>query len=568
MSTQFRRNLRHFLLALLIIPILHLIGALLLTIRAGEPDLLFGAINRLRIEAILLSGLLRAVITGRHPTIAERLTSPYPLEFLISVLVCWFSAALGLFTLWRLFTKLRPRILYRLAISILATLLFLWLITAREPIAPYAHITIDATAKTSWTFSPSFSQGGEIEMMTAGFFEGGVEKLAALHPQFIRIDHLFDYYDVLQPVSGSDGQFTYQWSELDRIVDAIIATGAQPFICLSYLPSELAPNTAYGAPSDWQTWEELIYQTVYHFNIERKLDIRYWEVWNEPNLPAFWSGSLDDYLRLYEITTRAAKRADPSIKIGGPATSSLDRSLSLGAAFYEQNWITELARFTQQRQLPLDFVSWHYYDPDPQNFVWNVQQHVDWLREAGFTDETMPALMLTEWNSAGGFTPNYDTAVNAAFAIAILASLEQTPLSQHFLFEPMDGSKKPEGRWGMLYADASAKPTYRAFLFASQLNGMRLQVTSDHPNVGVLAVQDEAIKLLLWNTGDNSIIVTIWLQGISPNQTIRVNYLDFIPTLMVDPSYETQSNQNGIAVLPSSISPHSVISISVSVDSP
>src|SRR6185369_2260407 len=99
-----------------------------------------------------------------------------------------------------------------------------------------------------------------------------------LHPQFIRIDHIFDYYHVYQ--RDAAGNVTYDFSELDRVIDGIVAVNAKPFICLSYMPAALASNGPYSPPTDWDAWESLVYQTVFHLNVERKLRIQYWEIWN------------------------------------------------------------------------------------------------------------------------------------------------------------------------------------------------------------------------------------------------------------------------------------------------
>ena len=47
-------------------------------------------------------------------------------------------------------------------------------------------------------------------------------------------------------------------------------------------------------------------------------DIRYWEIWNEPdNRPAMWTGDDEDYFRLYATTARAIKQRWPAPEGGG-----------------------------------------------------------------------------------------------------------------------------------------------------------------------------------------------------------------------------------------------------------
>ena len=45
-------------------------------------------------------------------------------------------------------------------------------------------------------------------------------------------------------------------------------------------------------------------------------EVRTWffEVWNEPNLKAFWTGSQEDYFKLYRYTVQALKASTPGCK--------------------------------------------------------------------------------------------------------------------------------------------------------------------------------------------------------------------------------------------------------------
>ena len=54
----------------------------------------------------------------------------------------------------------------------------------------------------------------------------------------------------------------------------------------------------------------------------------FFEVWNEPNLKAFWTGRQKDYFKLYRYTVTAIKSVDESLKVGGPATA--DNQLDSG----------------------------------------------------------------------------------------------------------------------------------------------------------------------------------------------------------------------------------------------
>ena len=47
-----------------------------------------------------------------------------------------------------------------------------------------------------------------------------------------------------------------------------------------------------------------------------------WEVWNEPDI-GYWSGSFEEYCKLYDYAVDAVKRACPDCTVGGPHTPDL-----------------------------------------------------------------------------------------------------------------------------------------------------------------------------------------------------------------------------------------------------
>ncbi len=67
-----------------------------------------------------------------------------------------------------------------------------------------------------------------------------------------------------------------------------------------------------------------MYEWVKH-NIERygrqEVESWLWQVWNEPDI-AYWSGTFDEYCKLYDFAADGLKRACPDCTIGGPHTTS------------------------------------------------------------------------------------------------------------------------------------------------------------------------------------------------------------------------------------------------------
>ena len=88
-------------------------------------------------------------------------------------------------------------------------------------------------------------------------------------------------------------------------------------------------------PPNMADWEAFVFHTVDHF----KERVKYWEIWNEPNIQDRWNGSIEDYFQLQKAAFLAARRADPRSKLlmgsfsGAPAYH-LDALLRLGAGDY------------------------------------------------------------------------------------------------------------------------------------------------------------------------------------------------------------------------------------------
>ncbi|HEX5170042.1 MAG TPA: beta-xylosidase, partial [Cyclobacteriaceae bacterium] len=69
---------------------------------------------------------------------------------------------------------------------------------------------------------------------------------------------------------------------------------------------------------------ELVYEWVKH-SVERygkeEVITWLWEVWNEPDIP-YWSGTFEEYCKLYDYAADGLKRACAECTIGGPHTTS------------------------------------------------------------------------------------------------------------------------------------------------------------------------------------------------------------------------------------------------------
>jgi xylan 1,4-beta-xylosidase len=307
----------------------------------------------------------------------------------------------------------------------------------------------------------------------------------------------------------------YSFFNVDQIFDFLVSIGMKPFVELSFMPTALQSGGGivffYKAnvtpPRDYAKWADLVARLVTHWVDRYGIDeVRSWyfEVWNEPNLDAFWKGSQADYFKLYQYTANAVKSVDAQFRVGGPATA-------------DDAWVPEFLGFCEANKLPVEFVSTHHYPTDalgkpgddtetqlsdaPRDVL---IQRVRKMR-AAVGDRK---LCYTEWcSSSNPFFDLHDQPYAAAFLLKNMLDVADLVHCYSWwtfsdIFEENYFSSVPfHGSFGLQTIHGIAKPTYRAMQLLHSLGNERLQVDGSHPTVDAWAVRSNAthIDLLLGN---------------------------------------------------------------------
>ena len=320
--------------------------------------------------------------------------------------------------------------------------------------------------------------------------------------------------DEMFTLTCQNEQFLYSFFNADRIIDFLLSIGMRPFIELSFMPETLASgNTTVFSyrgnvtpPGDYDQWGTLIEKIAGHW-VDRygAEEVRRWffEVWNEPNLKAFWTGTQDEYFKLYRRTVEAIKAVDPALKVGGPATA-------------DNAWIQEFLDFRTTNSVPVDFVSTHHYPTDafglPGADTITQLEHAprDIMRAqvAKSRDEArgLP-LYYTEWNiSSNPRDSLHDEPFAAAFITRIV--MEARDLAQGYSYwtfsdifsENYFPSIPFHGGFGILNLHGIAKPSYRAFQLLHSLGTEFMEIHGAHETVDAWAVRKgESLAIVLTN---------------------------------------------------------------------
>ncbi|MFH1499447.1 MAG: hypothetical protein ABII82_16680, partial [Verrucomicrobiota bacterium] len=280
---------------------------------------------------------------------------------------------------------------------------------------------------------------------------------------------------VVQGGEDADGGPRLNFQNVDKIYDFFVAEGMTPFVELGFMPSKLSSGAQtifdYRAnvtpPADWSQWARLVRRFTEHlvvrYGIEQVLGWHF-EVWNEPDLiGAFWTGTQEDYFRLYAEGARAVKSVDPRLRVGGPATS-------------KTAWVPAMLDYCAANDVPVDFVSTHHYgvdadlvigEPDgpmyyrgPSAMARDVARVRAEIAASAFPDA---GLHFTEWNVSPAHEDVFgkDTAFTAAFALQSIKEVSGLADSYMWwtlsdIFEESGAGRGPfSGKYGLLNLHAS-----------------------------------------------------------------------------------------------------------------
>ncbi len=391
-----------------------------------------------------------------------------------------------------------------------------------------ANLTVDVSKVLGPLPRPwaNYAQGGEDHNWR---LKPLVSQLKPLRPEYIRLDHVYDFFDM---VSGTQGNLQFDFTKFDLLLDDIESVGAKPYIALSYMPPQLTKdNSLVGEPIRYEDWQEMVRQLVKHVSGTRGINNVYYEVWNEPDLFGKWHyGGQKNYLTLYAAAARGAAAANvpTSYKIGGPAITALYK-----------NWIQSLASYTQENNIRLDFISWHRYSRDLNQYRQDSTDVRAWLSATPNIQQNAE-FHITEWGHDSEVEPGYDNSYGAAHTAAAAIDMIGV-IERAFVFEIQDG-KGPEaywGRWGLFThesAGAKPKPRFKALQMLNKLGDQRVELYGKGTFVKAVATTNEtgAVQIAVANfdpKGRNAENVPINITGLKPGSyNVKMSFLNRAPS--------------------------------------
>ena len=294
-----------------------------------------------------------------------------------------------------------------------------------------------------------------------------------------------------------DEQFVFSFHNINRIFDFLLSIKMKPIIELGFMPSTLSSGgdivfhykgniTPPKKASDWALlMTRLAVHWVERYGIE---EVAQWpiEVWNEPNLPAFWKGDQAAYFALYKTTWQAFKAVSPRLQVGGPATA-------------QSAWLPEFDAFCQANHCAPDFLSTHYYPTDAfgeigADTATQLQHAPPGVMRERATEARKVAgnrpLYYTEWNiTSNPRDALHDGAFCAALAVKLTMSVDDLVDAWSWwvfsdIFEENYMPSQPfHGGVGLMNLYGIPKPVFRGFELLQRLGTGRWTVDGSHDTV-------------------------------------------------------------------------------------
>ena len=338
---------------------------------------------------------------------------------------------------------------------------------------------------------------------------------------YVDIPNVFPDFDADETAPAS-----YDFAYTDAYLKPIVAAGCKLFYRLGVTIENNWRVKAYNIfpPKDYAKWARICEHVVRHYNEGWadgfRWDIEYWEIWNEPENPAMWQGTKEQFFELYRVAANHLKTTFPQIKVGGYAGCGFytidDAKRREESAFYRSfiTWFEDFCRYVTapETKAPLDFFSWHLY-VSPEWPVDRIATHAAYVRKtldaAGLNGTEN---IFNEWNVfRGAREDRFDlckTHVGAANVAAAFCVMQNSTIDKAMYYDAC-----PTRVYCGLFTFPGHRttPCYEAFRAWNELAklGAACEVACDVKGLYAAAAKNgERRAFLVANVGEEGMLIT------------------------------------------------------------
>ena len=228
----------------------------------------------------------------------------------------------------------------------------------------------------------------------------------------------------------------YDFALTDKALEWMFKAGTKPFFRLGQSIEPWGKTYHVNPPKDYAKWARICERIIAHYTEGwargKKWDIKYWEIWNEPDLSKkTWTGTKEEFFEFFKVVITHLKTRFPNLKIGGPAMA--------GFLGWKDFFIPSCAK----DNVPLDFYSWHRYCADAREASRLGKEVRAWLDKHGYEKTES---IFNEWNYVKGWRGGewrYSRQVEsgaynqkaAAYAAAMMVESQNSPIDMAMYYD-------------------------------------------------------------------------------------------------------------------------------------
>lgn len=316
---------------------------------------------------------------------------------------------------------------------------------------------------------------------------------------------------------------SYDFAFTDAWLKPLVEAGVKPFYRLGVTIENNWRIKAYNIhpPKDPAKWARICEHVIRHYNEGWAngfhWDLEYWEIWNEPENPPMWTGSMEEFFELYRVTATHLRKCFPDIRIGGYGGCGFYAVTGHNTSdFYRSfiTWFHEFCKLVRREDLPFDFYSWHLYTTDPALIVEHSEYVRNTLDQYGLQKTQS---IFNEWNyvDRSSKTPWDDMKEmpGAAFVAAAFALMQHSSIDSAMYYDALP----TRCYCGLFYFPSGrVTPCYYAFKAFNELYklGTEAEAVSDQAQIYTLAAKSEKGKaFFVVNNGTEEQKVPLVLNG-------------------------------------------------------
>lgn len=312
--------------------------------------------------------------------------------------------------------------------------------------------------------------------------------------RWVDVPNLFRDFD-----ADETDPLSYDFTYTDLLITALIDAKVEPYFRLGVTIENSAAIKSYriDPPKDYAKWARICEHIIRHYTEGWadgfKYDIKYWEIWNEPDSKPdpeesmMWHGTPEQYFEFYDVASKHLKKCFPHLKIGGYSAcgfygiyeEKLAQQENYARFVHYVSFFDKFLNHIKESGAPLDYFSWHCYDSNVKRIKGYAKYVRDKLDEAGYKDTESSC---NEWSCDSGMR---GTFLHAAKNMATMLAFQDSTVDNAMLYDARLGA----GRYAAVFdPEGVPYPMYYALVAFNRLYELKNQVKVEMDSDEIYAV--------------------------------------------------------------------------------